>query len=128
MSCAPAERDPYYEEPAAQWLRDRFENSLDIEFNVDERLTVPIAASRELRAIWVRPGLPLYEFHWLTGRAILYLQFGPEAAPEFVTPITLIGAVAMALIIPFQRALEPLAARSRKPGPPAAPAQPPPVR
>lgn len=113
MSCAPAEQDPYYEEPAAQWLRGRFENALDIEFNIDENLTAPIAVSRELRAIWVRPGLPLYDFHLLTGRAILYLQFGPDAAPEFITPINLIGAVALALIIPFQRALEPLAAQSK---------------
>lgn len=103
MSCAQTSDDPYYEEPAAQWLRNRFENSLDIEFNIDEKLTVPIAVSRALRAIWVQPGLPLYEFHWFTGRAILYLEFGAEAAPEFITPIELIGAVALALILPFQR-------------------------
>lgn len=114
MSCVQASTDPYYEEPAAQWLRDRFENALDIEFNIDEELTASIAVSRDLRAIWVRPGLSLYEFHWLTGRAILYLQFGADAAPEFSTPINLLGAVALALIIPFQRALEPLAARSVK--------------
>jgi hypothetical protein len=114
MFCAQADSDPFYEEPAAQWLRDRFENTLDIEFNIDESLTAPVAASRELRAIWVRPGLPLDEFHWLTGRAILYVKFGIDAAPEFITPIELIGAVALALIIPFQRALTPISARSRK--------------
>src|SRR5882762_4383849 len=102
MSCAQTNDDPFYEQPAAQWLRNRFENALDIEFNVDERLTVPIAASRSLRAIWVRPGLPLEDFHWLTGRAILYIKFGVTAAPEFITPIDLIGAVALALVLPFQ--------------------------
>jgi hypothetical protein len=111
MSCAQTEQDPFYTEPAAQWLRNRFENALDIEFNVDERLTAPIAASRGLRAMWVQPGLPLYEFHWLTGRAILFIEFGATAAPEFITPIELIGAVAMAIVIPFQRVLTPLAAR-----------------
>lgn len=113
MSCAQTSNDPFYEEPAAQWLRNRFENALDIEFNVDEKLAVPIAASRTLRAIWVRPGLPLEDFHWLTGRAILYIKFGVSAAPEFITPIDLIGAVALALVLPFQRALEPLAAKAR---------------
>lgn len=103
MSCAQTNEDPFYELPPAQWLRDRFENALDIEFNIDEELVVPIAVSRSLRAMWVQPGLPLYEFHWLTGRAVLYLEFGPEAAPEFITPIELIGAVALALILPFQR-------------------------
>lgn len=114
MTCVQTDGDPFYEEPAAQWLRDRFENSLDIEFNIDETLAVPIAVSRTLRAIWVRPGLPLYEFHWLTGRAILFLEFGPAAAPEFITPIELIGAVALALVLPFQRALEPLTAKARR--------------
>jgi hypothetical protein len=112
MSCALPDQDPFYEEPAAQWLRNRFENALDIEFNIDERLAVPIAASRALRAIWVQPGLPLYEFHWLTGRAILYLEFGASAAPEFITPIEPIGAFAMAVVIPLQRALTPLARSS----------------
>ena len=114
MSCAQTNNDPFYEEPAAQWLRDRFENALDIEFNIDDRLTVPIAANRALRAIWVRPGLPLEDFHWLTGRAVLYIKFGPTAAPEFITPIELLGAVALALVLPFQRSPALLAGRARK--------------
>lgn len=103
MSCAQTNEDPFYNEPAAQWLRDRFENALDIEFNIDDRLVVPIAANRDLRALWVRPGLPFDEFHWFTGRAAMFIEFGPTVVPEFITPIELLGAVALALVLPFQR-------------------------
>jgi hypothetical protein len=111
MTCVQAEQDPFYEEPAAQWLRDRFEYALDIEFNIDDRLAVPIAANRGLRALWVRPGLPFDDFQWLTGRAAMFIEFGLTVVPEFITPIESLGAVALAIVLPFQRRPPLLAAR-----------------
>lgn len=114
MSCAQAKDDPYYQEPPAQWLRHRVEDTLDIELNIDENLTVAAAVNLRLRAIWVRPGLPFDEFHWLVCRATLYIECGAKHAPEFSAPIDQIRAVAYAMIIPFQRALQPLTAKARK--------------
>lgn len=96
--------DPYYEEPAAQWLRGRLEDSLDIEFNIDDQLETVVAASRGLRAIWIRPGLPFLEFHWLVCRGILYVEWGKDLAPEFVQPDDQINStVAVATLLPFDR-------------------------
>src|SRR5882757_7062012 len=75
--------DPNYEEPAAQWLRDRVRDDLDIEFNIDDKLATVVAASRKYRAIYIRPGLPFMELHWLVCRAVLYIEWGTEHAPEF---------------------------------------------
>jgi len=55
----------------------------DIEFNIDDKLATVVAASRKYRAIYIRPGLPFMELHWLVCRAVLYIEWGTEHAPEF---------------------------------------------
>jgi len=85
MATAASPRDdPYYLDDPARWYRGFIERHTRIRVEVEDTLgPQPVAASREERIIWIKPGLPFTAFRNYISDAVAYVNFGEEAAPMF---------------------------------------------
>jgi hypothetical protein len=84
MTSAFRRLDPYYQEGPAEWLCRIVQNCHGIQIIIEESLyPQEVAASRQKKIIWVRPGLPIDTLRRYISDAVWYIRFGEEAAPMF---------------------------------------------